>query len=67
MQNDFVNTFGLGTVVLATADASELQPLFEALYLRWQVIISQKVFITKVNSLTNLSTYHLLLLIKMIS
>mgnify|MGYP006923607699 FL=1 len=31
-----IEAIALGTVVLATADASELQPLFEALYLRWQ-------------------------------
>jgi hypothetical protein len=34
---DEVERIAEGTVILGTADASELQPVFEQLYIRWQV------------------------------
>jgi len=33
---DEVERIAEGTVILGTSDASELQPIFEQLYIRWQ-------------------------------
>ena len=59
-----VEAIGLGTVVLAIADASELQPLCEALYLRWHVFISLKVFCKRQFPQKSVNSYFIITDIK---